>query len=319
MGNFLKIAINSFRESLREPVYFLMLIVGVGLIAHFPSMALFVFSEQIKLVTDSAMATSMLFGLAVAVLCASNTIGRELRQGTILLLFSKPVSRGSFILAKIAGIAAAASYFILLCNIASVISLYVAVDQFRMNMTIYWVFIGTLACAGAIGMAFNYFKGESFAAAASLALGVLLAVFAAGCAIFGEHLEISVLNVVKALILIQFGGIIMSTLAVALATKFEMVGNLLCCTIIFMLGLLSGYLFNQPDAGGITGAISALLYALLPNWQYFWLADALAVNRTIPWEYVGFAALYTLFYLILAAGWTFALFRNQELAAGGVE
>ena len=104
MLNFFKIAANTFKESVREPIYALLLMCAVLLIANFPFVAIFVFYDQVKLVVDSSMATTMLFGLFAAVLCSSNTVSREMRDGTVLLLFSKPVFRSTFILAKIAGI-----------------------------------------------------------------------------------------------------------------------------------------------------------------------------------------------------------------------
>ena len=82
-----RIAINSFREALREPVYFLMLFGALLLIGHYPWMTLFVFREQLKLVVDGAMATTMLFSLAVCVLCATSTVSREMRNGTVLFVF----------------------------------------------------------------------------------------------------------------------------------------------------------------------------------------------------------------------------------------
>ena len=141
MLRFFRIADNTFKESIREPVYFLMLLCALVLIAHFPSMALFVFFEQLKLVVDSSMATSLFFGLLCAVLCASNTVSRELRNGSVLLLLSKPVARPVFILAKIAGIVVAAGLFSLICNISSYISIYIAQDQFRLDMGAYAVFM----------------------------------------------------------------------------------------------------------------------------------------------------------------------------------
>ena len=100
MFNLWKIAVNAFRESLREPVYFLMLLAALLLIAHYPSAAIFVFSEQLKLVVDSSMATTLLFGLVVSVLCSSYTVAREMRNGTVLLLMSKPIQRWSFVLGQ---------------------------------------------------------------------------------------------------------------------------------------------------------------------------------------------------------------------------
>ena len=107
MPNLFKIAFNAFRESLREPVYCLMLLAALFFISAYPALAVFSFSQQLKLVIDSSMATGLLFGLVVAVLCAGSTVAREMRNGTVLLLMSKPVARWSFILGKILGVAAA--------------------------------------------------------------------------------------------------------------------------------------------------------------------------------------------------------------------
>ena len=97
MFNLFKISVNAFRESLREPVYYLMLLAALLLIGHYPSIAIFVFFEQMKLVVDSSMATGLIFSLLVAILCASHTVSREMRNGTVLLLLSKPVQRWIFL------------------------------------------------------------------------------------------------------------------------------------------------------------------------------------------------------------------------------
>ena len=161
MRNLFKIAVNAFRESLREPVYALMLLAALILIAHYPSVSIFVFSEQLKLVVDSSMATGLLFGLVIAVLCASNTVAREMRNGTVLLLLSKPVARWSFVLGKIFGITAAATLFTLLCNLGCVISVFVATDQFRFELPLYFGFLGVVAAGAAAGMFANFWRGSS--------------------------------------------------------------------------------------------------------------------------------------------------------------
>ena len=56
-------------------------------------MTMFVFNGQAKMVVDSAMAATLVFGLVAAVVCAAHTVTREIRNGTVLLLLSKPVPR----------------------------------------------------------------------------------------------------------------------------------------------------------------------------------------------------------------------------------
>ncbi|MBQ7209264.1 MAG: ABC transporter permease [Lentisphaeria bacterium] len=314
MFNLFKIAVNAFRESLREPVYFLMLLSALVLIGHYPSAAIFVFSEQMKLVVDSSMATGLIFSLVVAVLCASYTIAREMRNGTVLLLLSKPVQRWSFIAGKIAGIVTAASLFAALCNCACIVAVYIATDQFRFDMTLYFSFLGSLAAACVIGMVANFWRGASFPEIASLAAAVLVPAFAVVCIATQPHPALGMRDLVKALLLINFAVLAMSTVAVVAATRFDVVPNLCFCTLMFFLGLVSSYLFQRETDSAALNAVFGFFYAVIPNWQFFWLADAVAVNRHIPAGYIVDAAFYVLFYIVIAAMWAVAIFQNREVA-----
>ena len=131
-----QIAKNTFRESLREPIFLLVLLSALCMIGLFPVFSMFVFRAQEKLVVDSAMATTMIFGWVIAVLIASYAISREIDNGTALLLLSKPVRRPVFIIAKILGILGAVTVFWFLCAVATLISLRIAADQFRIDMTV---------------------------------------------------------------------------------------------------------------------------------------------------------------------------------------
>ena len=56
-------------------------------------------------------------------------------------------------------------------------------------------------------------------------------------------------------------------------------------------------------------------YAVIPNWQFFWLADAIAVGRTIPRSYVIEACTYGAIYFVVACIWAVVLFQDREAAA----
>ncbi|MBQ4106408.1 MAG: hypothetical protein IJC73_02375 [Lentisphaeria bacterium] len=322
MLRFFRIADNTFKESIREPVYFLMLLCALVLIAHFPSMALFVFFEQLKLVVDSSMATSLFFGLLCAVLCASNTVSRELRNGSVLLLLSKPVARPVFILAKIAGIVVAAGLFSLICNISSYISIYIAQDQFRLDMGAYAVFMIILGVGCVAGMLSNFWRGSSFSSVATVTTASLLTVYALYCIFTKEEPALHMEDLTLALILILLAVLTMATLAVVFATRLSTVANLTLCSFIFFLGLVSGYLQKQASdyfqtlgsEYAIFDTLVSVFYAVLPNWQFFWLADAVAVNREIPLAYLGWSALYLLFFTVICSMWAVAIFQHKEIA-----
>jgi ABC-type transport system involved in multi-copper enzyme maturation permease subunit len=314
MFNFFYIAKNTFRESLREPIFFILLLTSLVLIAHFPSMSLFVFREQIKLVVDSAMATTMVFGLFAAVLCASHTVSREMRNGTALLLLSKPVYRTSFIMAKIAGIIAALVVFVFICNSATITAIIIAKDQFRMNMAAYYIFFAVILGCAIFGLICNYMHGKSFSSNTTMALLVTIPILTLVLSLTNQHVDVPFTALAPALLLLFMAVATMGTITVAIASRLDMVANLSICTMIFFLGLISSYLFNHQVDSQLITFINRGFYAILPNWQFFWLADALASQQQIPASYVLWTLLYTVLYMLLCSMWAIVMFQNLELA-----
>ncbi|MFA7230196.1 MAG: ABC transporter permease subunit [Victivallaceae bacterium] len=315
MFNFFQIAKNTFKESTREPIFFILLVTALALIGHFPSMSLFVFSEQIKLVVDSSMATTMVFGLFAAVLCASHTVSREMRNGTVLLLLSKPVFRWTFVMAKIFGIFTAVILFVFICNVSSIVSIYIATDQFRMDMGVYYIFFAIIAVSSILGMAVNFLRGKSFSSTAIASIAILMPIYCVYCVMVKEHPTVELLDLVYALILLFCSVSIMSTITVVFATRLDMVANLTLCSAIFFLGLISSYAFQRDTGSEFFNVLFAFLYAILPNWQFFWLADALASRNSIPLSYVLWSGLYVVLYMTLCSIWAVAIFQNKEIAS----
>jgi hypothetical protein len=314
MPNFFHVARNTFRESVREPIFFVLLMASLILIGLFPSLSLFVFREQIKLVVDSSMATTLLMGLIAATLSSSHTVSREMSNGTVLLLLSKPVKRWTFILAKIGGIIAAMTVFVLLCNAASLVSLRVAKDQFQLDFQALYGYYGLLFLGCLIGAARNYFAKVSFSASAIHSLLVILPGWIVIlCMIPINETDPPIqFEVIPALTLLFFAVWLMASITVMLATRLQMVPNLIISSVIFMFGLISNYLVGRHVEQGF---FWKLLYALVPNWQYFWMADALAGKQTIPLAYLGWAFLYALLQMAVCATFAILLFQEREVAS----
>jgi hypothetical protein len=65
------------------------------------------------------------------------------------------------------------------------------------------------------------------------------------------------------------------------------------CSLIFVLGLMSDYYFGRNADNSM---ICLFLYRLLPNWQHFWLVDALGDGGIIPLVYILKTGVYTVTY-----------------------
>ena len=323
MFTIFRLSMNACRECLREPVYYLMLLAALIMIGLFPYFSMFVFRQQIRLVCDSSMATTMLFGLFAAVLCSARTISREMKNGTVLLLMSKPVSRFSFVISKICGIMVSLTIFVFICNAATWLSVLIAKDQFRLSEPLVWCYFGAICAAALYGGIRNFIAQKSFSSNAVAAMTLLFPVIA----LISHIVRMKTLSdyqltdketfmaagvLIPALCMLFFSVWIMGVISSALATRMEIVGNLMVCLILFLTGMMLHYFAARVFGAG---SVSALLCtSLVPNWQLFWMADVLSNRIVIPAAYFVWTVVYSVLYCAAWIGWAFFLFQDSELA-----
>lgn len=309
----LQIAKNTFRENAREPIFLLILLASLAMVGLLPTLTLFVFREQVKMVVDTAMATMLLGGWVLAVISASHTIADEIESGTAMLMLAKPVERGTFIFGKVLGIILGLLVFCFLNGLATLVAIRVAKDQFWYDTRGFWAYFAALAlCLGGGGL-WNYVKRSSFPMNALLCMlaGLPLATVIIGFIPIGGEFAPYSWRVVPALVLVTYAVVAMGVLATALSTRLRMVPNMLLCSVVFTIGLVSDFLLGRAAE---SNWIAAALYAAIPNWQLMWMADALASDETtIPLKYVAWGAAYLSMFIGIFICVAVILFRNREV------
>src|SRR5258706_16331990 len=100
MRQFITISINAFMESIRQPDFLLLLSRSALFSVYLASLSYFGFGDDPKLVKDSVLAVGRLAGLLGAVLCASNSLSREIQGGTAPGALGEAGGGRSFLLAK---------------------------------------------------------------------------------------------------------------------------------------------------------------------------------------------------------------------------
>jgi hypothetical protein len=106
---------------------------------------------------------------------------------------------------------------------------------------------------------------------------------------------------------------ILAAVALACSTRFDTIPTLAICSAIFLIGLMSDYFFGTRAQAGEWWA--STLYSVIPNWQLFWLADAIDTGKnTFQWAYVGKAFAYAVCYAGAALAVGTALFEERELS-----
>jgi hypothetical protein len=321
MRQFNTIALNAFMELIRQPVFLLLMTASAVFCVFLASIPYFGFGDDPKLVKDSTLAVTFLTGLLGAVLCASSSLARELRTGTALAVLSKPVGRAAFLVAKFAGLAAALTVLTFVNVIACLLASRMGYDAYGdTDWLALGIFGGSLVLAYGLGAFSNFFLGRPFVSDAVLSVVLLASLafvvinfFQANGQVqpFGKGVD---WRVTTAGLLLLFALWILAALALLCSTRLELISTLVICSAFFLVGLMSDHLYRQLGGGAGGGPWYAeILYALLPNWQQFWMADALAVDRAIPMRYVGPAFGYMLAYVGAALALALVFFDDREL------
>jgi ABC-type transport system involved in multi-copper enzyme maturation permease subunit len=98
------IAWTTAKEATAQPLFGVLLFIGVcGLIA-FPFIPYNTFGEDLKVLKDSGLTLIMVLGIILALWTASVSISAEIEGRTAITLLSKPVTRRQFIIGKFLGI-----------------------------------------------------------------------------------------------------------------------------------------------------------------------------------------------------------------------
>jgi ABC-type transport system involved in multi-copper enzyme maturation permease subunit len=307
-------------ELVRQPV-FLLLLTGSVLFEIFLAVPYyFAFGDEMKLVKTSTLAVMLLTGLFGAVLSASASLAREIRSGTALAVLSKPVGRAQFLLAKFAGLGAALTLLAYVNMVGVITASWMAFDAYgKTDLTAIGIFAGAVAVAYSVAGFTNFFLRRPFVSDAVFALVVMVTLaafvilqFTQQMQSLGERAAVD-WRLVPAGILILFAFWIFAAVALACSTRLDMIATLAVCSAVFLVGLMSDYLFGLPAEKGSWWA--SALYSLVPNWQLFWLADALETGKsTFQWTYVGKAFGYMIFYTGAAVAMAVALFDDRELS-----
>ena len=320
MRQFLTIAANAFMELVRQPI-FLLLLTGSVLFELFLAVPYyFAFGDEPKLVENSVLAVMLLAGLFGAVLSASASLAREIRTGTALAVLSKPVGRAQFLMAKFAGLAAALTVLTYVNMVGVLLASRMAFDAYgKTDLPAIGIFTAGIALAYLLAGFSNFFLRRTFVSDAVLGMVVLTTV--AAFIIFEFTQQQQSLGTAAAVdwrlvpagMLILFALWILAAVALACSTRFDMIATLAICSAVFLVGLMSDYFFGRGAAHGSWWA--SILYSVIPNWQLFWLADAIETGKsTFHWDYVGKALTYAVCYAGAALAIGTVLFEERELS-----
>lgn len=99
------IALNTFREAIRNKIIYAVIAFVILLIAISAVFGSVSIGNQEKVIKDFGLFSLSFFGAITAILCGVNLLNNELQKKTVYNILSKPLSRTHFIIGKFLGLA----------------------------------------------------------------------------------------------------------------------------------------------------------------------------------------------------------------------
>ena len=331
MIKFLSICHNTFTQTIREPIYGILIVVTFGVLVMTLPLSDWTMGESggdyretnQMMLENQGLGTLLMAGMMMAAFTASGALTREIRDKTALTVISKPVSRATFVLGKFAGVTVAVALAYWLCTLVFLMTvrhqvMSSASDPYDFPVIVLGITAVTLAIL--VALAGNFFFGWPFTSAAvwaslislTVAMG-LISVIGKGWTVvpFGHDIRPELL---VGVLLIFMGVLLFVATAIAAGTRLWQVATLLVCVGFFVVGSFHPYIFQQR---GKDVVILRVIGWVAPNLTYFYSMDTLSsrTGSSIPPSLVGLAGAYCALYAgaILAVG--VALFQHRQMDA----
>jgi Cu-processing system permease protein len=174
------VAVNVFKESVRDRVLYNLVVFGALLIGASYLIGQLTAGQDIKIIKDLGLAAIATFGLLIAVFIGIGLVWKEVERRSIYALLSKPVSRHEFVLGKYAGLALTlfvnvaimtVAFYAVLAYLSTQLPTSQAIDP-RMLLAIGLIFLELLLVT-AIALFFSTFSGPFLSAALTFGLWVI--------------------------------------------------------------------------------------------------------------------------------------------------
>ena len=272
------IAFTTFKEAVRQPLLYVLIIGGILLVFLVGQLPMFTFSvlDDLKMVKDMAVSTSVLVGLLVAIFIAVEVITEEIENWTVLTVLSKPVRRWEFLVGKFAGLVmvTAATYAVIGVTFTGLtwVGIY---SQLVESSSVYPEYLPI------------FWSKFALPAASELWRGFVM-----------SFLHTTVLAAV----------------AVVACSRLPMVLSVAVYFVVFVAGHLSNGMVHLAGEGGrIAKCAAGVLAVVIPNLETFNVAHEIGLGQKITGMDIGLCAVYAATYSAAMLVLAVMLFKRREV------
>ena len=168
------IALNTFREAIRDRVLYLLLFVAVASLIFSRLLALLTVGDRVKIITDVGLSSLSLFGALMAILIGTGLVYKEIDKKTIFTLLAKPIHRWQFLLGKFFGLILVLFVMLFLMSLIFLLILLIHSGGVAWGMLVALIFIFLEMCLiTAVSLLFSCLSTPILSSIFSLAFYVI--------------------------------------------------------------------------------------------------------------------------------------------------
>lgn len=282
----------AYRETIRQPLFWILLLLAMFFMFLSTFIPYFTLGEDLKMVKDLELDMILVPTLIVTIFTTSVSIAEEIEGRTAITLLSKPVARRQFLLGKYFGVLMAAGLMVLILTVFMSWTINYKIDMDHIDrppdspeiasMTSALEFLPGVVVQGARYVALI------FADLQGMAPGVVL-----------SFCQVAILT----------------SIAVALATRLPMVVNVVVCIAIFAMGHLTHVLQVISADNKLVNFVAQIFATILPGLNYFNVGPAIVGEVNVPWGgYVLPALIHGVIFTLIALLLGLILFEDRDLA-----
>ncbi|MCS7034858.1 MAG: ABC transporter permease [Phycisphaerae bacterium] len=241
----LVIARHTFRESVVQPIYSLLLGLGAVVIAVFAALPFFTLGEDAVMYKAVALDVILLPVLIATLFATSKSIYEEIEDRTMLTLMSKPIRRWEVLVGKYLGIVSSAALAIAVLGLILVLCLWFRIPgDYQLNPR---------------------------------------SVDEADLRLIRDYRTMHIAGILPSLLTLWLQISVLAAIGVALSTRFSLVVNLPVVILVYIAGNLSRFLPDAvADRGALAKAVAWLISTVLPFLQVFDVRDK-SVYAKVKW------------------------------------
>ncbi len=174
MYNIGVIALNTFRENLRDKILYNLLFFAGLLIAASMLLSSLSMGEQEKIVTDMGLAAINLIGVIIAVFVGIGLVSKEIERRTIYTIMARPISRVQFMLGKYLGLVVTLSVNLSIMLLVFLLTIWWSGASVHMSLlqAVELIFVELLVVT-ALALFFSTFSSAMVSASMTLGLYVI--------------------------------------------------------------------------------------------------------------------------------------------------